>query len=145
MKHVLIPRVMGLWTILNELQEHVDFVLDFTLGYSQVGSTQFSQDIHTLPRIFFEGKGPKYVYIDCKAHSIRDIPLDSKESFQNWLNQIYFQKEIQLKSFYETQEFPNSRLILDSYPNWKDWYHVLLSIGMCLIVASLIVRFCLNL
>lgn len=117
LKHVLLPRSRGLFLVLRKLRETATVVYDITTGYSGLESDQYGEDVFTLKKIFILGQGPPKICYHIRAFNIHEIPLgeetvdidDVKEedlkNFEQWLYNIWFEKDKLMEQFYKTGSF----------------------------------------
>lgn len=106
MKHGLLPRKTGLQFCLRELKTTTNWLYDCTIAYEGVPQGQYGQDIYTLRSSFFEGRPPKSVNMFWRRFKICDIPLDSDDAFERWLNNRWREKDYILEYFYKFDKFP---------------------------------------
>lgn len=119
LKHVLLPRVRGLFLALRLLRKSVDVVYDVAFGYAGLKASDFGEDVFTLKAMFLLGKGPKEVRYHIRSFSVKDIPLGDDDdsvdidqldplvmaSFEEWLYNVWYEKDQLMAKFFETGSF----------------------------------------
>lgn len=127
LKHVLLPRVRGLFLTLRKLRNTVQVVYDITTGYSNLREDQFGEDVFTLKRFYLLGIGPKKIHYHIKGWNIADIPLgeetididDAKpedlQKFEDWLIKIWYEKDALMEQFYTNGKFPHLEIVSSRY------------------------------
>ncbi|CAH2350407.1 2-acyl-1-lysophosphatidylinositol acyltransferase [[Candida] railenensis] len=157
LKHVLLPRVRGLFITLKKLKSTVEVVYDITTGYSGLKTGENGEDIYTLKKFLFLGYGPKTIHHHIKSYRLEDIPLGSGDEedidsvkeedlkrFEQWLFEVWFEKDRVMDEFYQNGTFEN----LQKYPNLKTVhadikvrsYYDVLNIYLPLFIVLLILR-----
>ncbi|EDO17461.1 hypothetical protein Kpol_1037p58 [Vanderwaltozyma polyspora DSM 70294] len=104
-ENVLLPRSTGLRFTLQKLSTSIDVVYDVTIGYSGVKKDEYGELIYRLPKIFLEGKMPKLIDIHMRALKIEDIPIDDEDKFNNWLYDIWQEKDELMEFYYKNGTF----------------------------------------
>lgn len=117
LKHVLLPRIRGLFLALRKLRNTVEVVYDVTCGYDGLRPDQYGEDEFTLKQIYLRGNGPKKVSYYIKAWKIKDIPLGAETvdiddvspadfaKFEEWLFKIWYEKDTLMANFYQYGSF----------------------------------------
>ncbi|KAL2912156.1 hypothetical protein HK105_208357 [Polyrhizophydium stewartii] len=72
--HVLIPKSTGLLNSLRVMGSDVEYLYDFTIGYSGIGPDACPYDAYPLTSVFFEGKGPAQIHIHVDRFKVADLP-----------------------------------------------------------------------
>ncbi|EGV61557.1 hypothetical protein PSN45_000235 [Yamadazyma tenuis] len=123
LKHVLLPRIRGLFLVLRKLRGTVEVVYDITTAYGGLKAGEFGEDIFTLKGLFLLSRGPEKINYHFRSFRIEDIPLgdddvadvdlvdeETLKKFENWLFQIWYEKDALMDSFYKHGSFvsPNS-------------------------------------
>lgn len=106
MKHQLLPRSTGMYFCLQQLGDTLDWVYDCTVAYEGTPKGGYAQDFFTLRSTFLQGRPPKSVSLHWRRFAVKDIPLDTQESFEKWVEQRWREKDEMLETFYETGRFP---------------------------------------
>lgn len=106
MKHQLLPRSTGMYFCLEELRNTIDWVYDCTIGYEGTPPDGYAQDYFTLRSTFLQGRPPKSVSLHWRRFAVSNIPMDSHESFEKWLEDRWREKDKLLEQFYATGKFP---------------------------------------
>lgn len=119
LKHVLFPRVRGLFLALRLLRHSVDVVYDVTFGYSGLKAEDYGEDIYTLKAMFLMGNGPRKISSYIRSFAVKDIPLGDDDSivdidqldpnimkeFEQWLFKVWYEKDQLMAKFFETGAF----------------------------------------
>lgn len=106
LRHCLLPRATGMYFCLQQLNGTVDWVYDCTVGYEGVPADGYAQDYFTLRSTFLQGRPPISVNLYWRRFAIKDIPLDTLESFQDWIEKIWREKDDLLDQYKSTGRFP---------------------------------------
>lgn len=119
LKHVLVPRIRGLYLALKKLKT-ADVVYDFTIGYSNLKPTEYGEIKFSLKRFYIFGYGPKIINYYVREFKVSDIPLGKDvedidqadpqdlQKFELWLFKVWQEKDDKLKYFYEHGTFDNN-------------------------------------
>lgn len=118
MKHVLLPRVRGLFLMLRLLRNTVEVVYDLACGYGGLTGDDYGEDVFTLKSFYLLGYGPSLVNYHVRAWNLKDIPLGDDDSldidsvdpavlkkFEDWLYDTWYAKDELLDRFYKTGSF----------------------------------------
>lgn len=117
MKHVLIPRIRGLYLVLKKLRDSVEVVYDITTGYSDLKADEYGEDKFSLKRFYVLGKGPKMINYHIRAFYVKDIPLgedcediddvneEDLKKFEDWLFKIWYEKDKLMDNFFNYGHF----------------------------------------
>lgn len=120
LKHVLLPRVRGLFLALRKLRNTAEVVYDFTCGYHGLRPDEYGEDVFTLKRFYLRGMGPKKVSFYVRAWKLADIPLgvetediddvlpDDLARFEAWLFDMWYSKDKLMAHFHEHGSFPKA-------------------------------------
>lgn len=121
LKHVLLPRVRGLFLMLRLLRGTCEVVYDIASGYGGLTAEDYGEEVFTLKAFYLLGYGPLSVNFHIRAWNIKDIPLGDDDSididtvdpavlakFENWLYDIWYEKDQLLDKFYKTGKFVDS-------------------------------------
>lgn len=95
-KHMLLPRVKGLYSILQGLDDALPVLYDFTIVYEPVSSnpSEAVEQRFSLKRTFLEGRGPQTVKLHIRSFMMHEIPYkESEEAFQQWLYERWSEKD----------------------------------------------------
>lgn len=115
---VLLPRVKGLYVACKELSPETTKIIDFTIGYSDHGKNEMSQDIFTLWKIYILGQSPKKINILINEYDLKqEIPLidfsknksilneteedKEMEAMNEWINKVWQTKEQDMNYYYD--------------------------------------------
>lgn len=117
LRHVLLPRVRGIFLMLRLLRNTVEVVYDVTTAYSGLRPDQYGEDEFTLKSIYLLGYGPSAVNYSIRGWNISDIPLgdslididdvpeEDLKKFEEWLYTIWYEKDELMLRFYKTGSF----------------------------------------
>lgn len=67
---------------------------------------QYGQDLFTLRSIFLRGQPPPSVNMYWRRYALKDIPLDTVESFDAWLQKVWAEKDALMEQYLVTGRFP---------------------------------------
>ncbi|KAJ8329833.1 hypothetical protein O5D80_002026 [Batrachochytrium dendrobatidis] len=125
--NVLIPRSTGLYNSLLLLQPDVEYLYDFTIGYSGLAEHDCPYDMYPTTKVFFEGRGPKQIHVHVDKFKIVTLPGfaiaegaesetkavegnpmdgDTNPEFSLWLRKRFLEKDELLRQFYKHGSFP---------------------------------------
>ncbi|SSD61059.1 related to Cst26p [Saccharomycodes ludwigii] len=113
-ENVLVPHTTGIREVLLKLRQSCEYVYDSTIGYSAVKKEEYGQDVYKLFDIFLKGKAPKIVDIHMRAFKLSDIPIDDEEEFNDWIFNIWREKDAFMNYYYQNGDFstlPNTKSI----------------------------------
>lgn len=124
LKHVLLPRIRGLYLALQKLRNTVEVVYDVTTAYSGLKEDEYGELVFSLKKFYIQGYGPPVVNYFIKGYKLKDIPLGKEEldstveasdedlqKFEDWLLKIWYEKDQLMDNFYTTGQWglnPNS-------------------------------------
>ena len=146
---VLLPRSLGLFTCLSELQDFQDLhLIDLTMGFSGVSTQDTPQYVYPLGDIFLKGRGPSKVHLHVQSHKLDAIPgfragddessVSRHEQFSHWLRQEFLIKDRLMKAFYSHGQFAQSGKEFIPKPIWLDIYQVMLSFSVAVVFLRLV-------
>ncbi|RKP10704.1 acyltransferase-domain-containing protein [Thamnocephalis sphaerospora] len=104
-KHCLLPRVTGLYHILDKLQDgNVDYLYDLTMAFSGLGADEIAEDVYKLVDSFWYGENAERLHIRVRRwHISTEVPVqEGVEAFGAWLNERWLEKDQMLERFYAT-------------------------------------------
>lgn len=113
MKHQVLPRSTGLQFCLQELRDTVDYVYDCTIGYEGIPPGAYGSDLFTLRSVYFQGRPPKSVNMHWRRYKLKDMPLDEKDQFHDWVLARWREKDDLLDAFIRTGRFPADKVAVD--------------------------------
>lgn len=115
LKHVLLPRIRGLYLALQKLRNTVEVVYDVTTAYSGLKEDEYGELVFSLKKFYLKGHGPPVVNYFIKGYKLKDIPLGKEEldstveasdedlqKFEDWLLKIWYEKDQLMDNFYKT-------------------------------------------
>ncbi|KAI5963024.1 uncharacterized protein KGF55_002816 [Candida pseudojiufengensis] len=132
LKHVLLPRVRGLYLALQKLRGSLEIVYDITTAYSGLKEDEYGEILFSLKRFYIKGYGPPVINYYIKGFKIDDIPLgdeivddiddaspETLQKFEEWLLEIWYEKDKLMNNFYKTGKWgvdsSNSKLIVGDF------------------------------
>ncbi|EGW30358.1 uncharacterized protein SPAPADRAFT_63211 [Spathaspora passalidarum NRRL Y-27907] len=128
MKHVLLPRIRGLYLALKKLQNTLEVVYDITIAYSNLKETEYGEDVFSLKRYYLKGYGPERINYYVRCFSIKDIPLGDEEDvddispealkkFEQWLLNVWYEKDELMSNFYKLGHWdkPNDPTVVGDF------------------------------
>ncbi|CAI5760681.1 unnamed protein product [Candida verbasci] len=113
LKHVLSPRIRGLFLALKKLKNSVEMVYDITTAYSNLKEGEYGEIKFSLKEFYLKGNGPPVVNYYIKGYRIDEIPLgletddidnvpqDELDEFENWLLKVWYEKDQLMDNFYK--------------------------------------------
>ncbi|KAL0950932.1 hypothetical protein HGRIS_007688 [Hohenbuehelia grisea] len=140
MTHVLLPRSTGLHYSLRSLAPRLPKLklIDATVVYPGIPSMKYGQDYYTLRSIFFNGVPPPVIHIHLRVFDVHtevpigdisgsnpsvlpdtspqnntveiDIPEIEKTRFDEWLRQLWRDKDAVMQSYYDTGSLSDDKL-----------------------------------
>ncbi len=107
MNNVLLPRSTGLRFLLEKLDAASNgkdqYLYDCTIWYSGFDKTEYGQDLYTLKSVYLYGtRYPSTISMYWRRFNIKDIPYQDPQIFDQWLRDIYYEKDRLLDTCYET-------------------------------------------
>lgn len=124
-RHVLLPRVRGLFLTLRKLRGSVEVVYDFTTGYLGLKAGENGEDIFTLKAFYLLGYGPRRINYHVRAFRLDDIPLgretadiddvadEDLKRFEKWLYDLWVEKDELMDHFYRHGSFGGNPVVAD--------------------------------
>ncbi len=104
-KNLLLPRSTGLRKIITKLSDTNDYLYDCTIGYNGYSSNEFGQDVYSLKNVYLKGNYPTEISMYWRCFKISEIPYDDPIVFDEWLRNIWYEKDKLLELFYNTGSF----------------------------------------
>lgn len=113
LKHVLLPRIRGLFLALKKLKNSVEIVYDITTAYSGLTEDQYGEIEYSLKRFYLKGYGPPKINYYIKGWKLKDIPLGEDvddiddileqdlKKFEDWLLKIWYEKDKLMDNHYK--------------------------------------------
>ncbi|CAK9440171.1 uncharacterized protein LODBEIA_P42710 [Lodderomyces beijingensis] len=115
LKHVLSPRVRGLYLSLKKLQNTIEEVYDITTVYGGLQPHEYGEIKFSLKNVYLRGQGPPVVNYFIRAYKIKDIPAlgaqddeiddsthEQLQEFEKWLLKIWYEKDALIDGFHKT-------------------------------------------
>lgn len=121
LKHVLLPRVRGLFLALKKLRSTVEVVYDITTVYGGLTEDQYGEIEYSLKRFYLRGYGPPKINYHIRGWRLKDIPLgedvediddipeEDLKKFENWLLGIWYDKDKLMQNFYTHGKWPETK------------------------------------
>ena len=113
LKHVLLPRVRGLFLALKKLKNSVEIVYDITTAYSGLTEDQYGEIEYSLKNFYVKGYGPPKINYYIRGWKLKDIPLgkdvadidnipeEDLKKFEDWLLKIWYDKDRLMNNYYK--------------------------------------------
>ncbi|KAG5419731.1 hypothetical protein I9W82_001611 [Candida metapsilosis] len=118
LKHVLLPRIRGLYLALQKLRNSVEVVYDVTIAYSGLKEDEYGELVFSLKNFYLRGHGPPAINYFIKGYKLSEIPLGEEaldstveasdedlQRFEDWLLKIWYEKDKLMDNFYKTGEW----------------------------------------
>lgn len=118
LKHVLLPRIRGIFLMLRLLRGTCEVVYDVACGYGGLSPEDYGEDVFTLKAFYLLGYGPSSVNYHIRAWNIKDIPLGNDDSididavapevlreFEEWIFEVWYEKDKLMDKYYKTGTF----------------------------------------
>lgn len=114
LKHVLLPRLRGLFHSLRLLRRSVLVVYDITIGYSGTTADVYAELVYTLAEVFFRGHSPRQVAVHIRQFDLGTLPLgpdrelsdlemeEHMPEFERWLFGVWHEKDAMMDRYYQT-------------------------------------------
>lgn len=103
---------------INKLRESVEYVYDFTVGYSGIHYGEIPQELYPLPGVYVNKAQPKEINVHLRRFAIKDIP-ETEPEFVEWVRARWKEKDDLMEEFYTTGKFP-SQLTLEGVGDTGD-------------------------
>lgn len=148
---VLLPRTKGLYVACKNLfDKKSSKILDFTIGYSGNTKDIMAQDVHTLWKIYIEGKSPEKISILVDEHQLSEEVSDmfneqlneeeQMKSLEKWIVDVWSKKEGDMAHFYEKGRFDVSDTHTIEFPlKLKSNWEVITVYGPTLAVVAVVI------
>jgi hypothetical protein len=101
-----LPRSTGLKLCTATLDDSVEYMYDFTIGYSGIKPTDIPEKVYTIQGIFFFKDFPKKINIHVRRFRVSDIPKDNDQAFNKWVLDRWAEKDELMAHFYQNGCFP---------------------------------------
>ncbi|KAF9364931.1 hypothetical protein BGX34_012038 [Mortierella sp. NVP85] len=105
-RHLLLPRTSGMFVCVNQLRGSVEYIYDFTVGYSGIHYGEIPQELYPLPGLYVNKAQPKDINMHLRRFAIKDIP-ESEPEFVEWVRARWREKDDLMEEFYTTGKFPS--------------------------------------
>lgn len=107
-KRCLIPRVNGIHTILNGLNEDCDGVLDITIYFQGADFDKEDPEVtFGIKKLLLEGIAPKTIHFHVKFYPLSEIPYENRDEMSAWLKDRFLEKSVRLDEITEKGKFAN--------------------------------------
>ncbi|KAI8646721.1 acyltransferase-domain-containing protein [Parasitella parasitica] len=107
-RYTLLPRSAGLRLCATTLADSIDYIYDFTIGYSGVEADDIPEQVYTIQSIFFFNFYPKKIHIYVRRFRVDSIPVESEVEFNQWNLERWKEKDELLDHFYKNQVFSHT-------------------------------------
>ena len=103
------PRSTGLRLCTATLGNSVEYLYDFTIGYTGIEANDIPEQVYTIQSIFFFQHFPKGVHVHVRRFKTDAIPQKTEEEFNHWIQQRWEEKDQLMAHFYKHGEFPDNK------------------------------------
>ncbi|KAJ3323425.1 hypothetical protein HDU76_013671 [Blyttiomyces sp. JEL0837] len=107
--HMILPKSTGLHASLQTLKSTTNSLIDLTIGYSGLDAGEIPYDAYLVDRVFGMGIYPKELHIKLRHYQVDKLPGltsdEEKEKFDNWLRELYMEKDLDMERFYSVGSF----------------------------------------
>ena len=145
-KHLLLPHYTGLRYAIKTLKPSLDIIYDVTIAYSGVKQNEYAESKYGLKDMFLRGKYPKIIDIHIRGLDVNEIPCDNDGEFEEWLYQVWREKDELLEKYYEHGTFytkPESQSCVVNGLTLRKW-EFLLSLSVPIATTIIILKFILG-
>ncbi|KAJ3344912.1 hypothetical protein HDU83_004613 [Entophlyctis luteolus] len=158
-KYVILPKSMGLFLAIKNLDPLVKDVFDVTIAYEGLDGKKIPYDTYLPEIVFFDGVYPRNVHMHVRRFSVANIPgfkpddilhdeTKRLELFSDWLHSVWMEKDARMALFYQYGELSledadEPRMRVPLVPHSHDWmsYAVLIGVAYMLWPAySFVIR-----
>ncbi|KAI8337434.1 acyltransferase-domain-containing protein [Chlamydoabsidia padenii] len=112
-RYTLLPRSSGLHLCIESLGDSVEWLYDLTIGYCGVKIGDYPENVYTMGNIFFYNKQPKEIHVHVRRFLVKDIPVQDKAAFDQWMYQRWVEKDDLMAHFYKEGRFPGTKNTFD--------------------------------
>jgi len=95
-----------MFVCVNQLRGSVEYIYDFTVGYSGIHYGEIPQEMYPLPGLYVNKAQPKDINMHLRRFAIKDIP-ESEPEFVEWVRARWREKDDLMEEFYTTGKFPS--------------------------------------
>ncbi|CEP16595.1 hypothetical protein [Parasitella parasitica] len=106
--YTLLPRSTGLRLCATTLADSIDYIYDFTIGYSGVKANEIPEQVYTIQSIFFFNFYPKQIHVYVRRFRVDSLPLQNETEFNQWNIERWKEKDEFMDYFYKNQAFPQT-------------------------------------
>ncbi|KAF2159893.1 hypothetical protein M409DRAFT_70776 [Zasmidium cellare ATCC 36951] len=121
LKHVLLPRSRGLQCCLQGLSSTVDWVYDCTIAYDGIRVREYGQEVHSMKKLFIEGRKSPRVHMHWRRFVMKDIPYDDPKALETWILERWIEKNELLEHFQQNGIFPTHEGYTVSKVEIQNW------------------------
>ncbi|EEB08764.1 1-acylglycerol-3-phosphate acyltransferase [Schizosaccharomyces japonicus yFS275] len=107
-KHLMLPRVRGLFFTLQQLRDTMTYLYDYTICFEDIAPCKYAADKFPLSALFFDSVRIDRVHMYVRRFRIEDIPTD-EALFTDWLYTRWLEKDKLVDEFTKTKRFPCSK------------------------------------
>lgn len=104
----MLPRSTGLRLCTTTLADSIDYIYDFTIGYSGINANDIPEQVYTIQSVFFFNFFPKQVHVYVRRFKVNSIPIENETEFNNWNLERWKEKDELMDHFYKKGKFPNN-------------------------------------
>ncbi|PHZ15791.1 uncharacterized protein RHIMIDRAFT_198584 [Rhizopus microsporus ATCC 52813] len=107
-RYTLLPRSTGLRLCTTVLEDSIEYVYDFTIGYSGIKPNEIPENVFTIQSIFFFNQYPKQIHIHIRRYRVDSIPYHNEQEFNQWTFDRWAEKDQLMDTFYRTSSFDDN-------------------------------------
>jgi hypothetical protein len=105
-RYTLLPRSTGLRLCTTILDDSVEYMYDFTIGYSGVNATDIPEKVYTIQSVFFFNHYPQEIHVHVRRFKLDSIAKLSEQEFNQWNLERWVEKDQLMGHFYKYGAFP---------------------------------------
>ncbi|KAF1797084.1 hypothetical protein FB192DRAFT_1291526 [Mucor lusitanicus] len=107
-RYTLLPRSTGLRLCTTTLADSIDYIYDFTIGYSGIKPNDIPEQVYTIQSVFFFNFYPKQVHVYVRRFKVDSIPISNEAEFNQWNLERWKEKDDLMDYFYKHGVFPSN-------------------------------------
>lgn len=136
-KHMLLPRIKGLQTVLQGLSKSTKVLYDVTMVYSPVSTTgEPAETFYSLVKTFIRSEGAPVVKFHIREFAINEIPYQDEHAFETWLCQRYLEKD-EIYEKLSTNQL-ESQFVARGPIRMRSWWNLYSCLNMPILLALLV-------
>ncbi|GAN10063.1 hypothetical protein MAM1_0317c09598 [Mucor ambiguus] len=107
-RYTLLPRSTGLRLCTTTLADSIDYIYDFTIGYSGIKPNDIPEQVYTIQSVFFFNFYPKQVHVYIRRFKVDSIHTSNEAEFNQWNLDRWKEKDDLMDHFYKHGVFPSN-------------------------------------